>query len=93
MRYALLDHIARDSLRPQGLQYRMVLGGLYRLATSRPDSARDLLDIGTGEGGGIEGRGSLELINGSAGVTLAARYAKSFARTIDLPLVVRQLRR
>ena len=58
----LLDHISRDSLDPPGFQYRLVLGGIYRLATSRPDSARDLLDIGTGEGGGVEGRAALELM-------------------------------
>lgn len=87
VRYALLDHISRDSVGPPGFQYRLVLGGVYRLATSRPDSARDLLDIGTGDGGGIEGRGSLELIGGRAGLTLAARYAKSFARSVELPLV------
>jgi hypothetical protein len=87
VRYAVLDHISRDSVGPPGFQYRLVLGGVYRLATSKPDSARDLLDIGTGEGGGIEGRGSLELIGGAAGLTLAARYAKYFARTVDASLV------
>jgi hypothetical protein len=87
VRYALLDHISRDSLKPPGFQYRLVLGGLYRMATSRPDSARDLLDIGTGEGGGVEGRGTLELIGGVAGLTLAARYAKYFPRTVELSLV------
>jgi hypothetical protein len=86
-RYALLDHVSRDSLRPRGLQYRLVLGGLYRFATSRPDSARDLLDIGTGEGGGVEGRAALEVVRGFAGATVAARYAKSFARTVGVPLV------
>ncbi|MBW8768984.1 MAG: hypothetical protein JF589_04470 [Gemmatimonadetes bacterium] len=87
VRYALLDHISRDSVGPPGFQYRLVLGGVYRLATSRPDTARDLLDIGTGEGGGIEGRGSLELIGRSVGLTLAGRYAKYFARTVDASLV------
>ena len=87
VRYALLDHISRDSVGPAGFQYRLVLGGVYRLATSRPDSARDLLDIGTGEGGGIEGRGSLELIGNSVGLTLAGRYAKYFARTVDASLI------
>jgi hypothetical protein len=87
VRYAVLDHISRDSVGPPGFQYRLVLGGIYRLATSRPDSARDLLDIGTGEGGGVEGRGTLELIGPIAGVTIAARYAKSFARTVNLSLV------
>ena len=87
VRYALLDHLSRDSAGPPGFQYRMVVGGVYRMATSRADSARDLLDIGTGDGGGIEGRGSLELIGRAAGLTLAARYAKSFARSVELPLV------
>jgi hypothetical protein len=86
-RFAVLDHVPRDSVRPIGIQYRLVVGGLYRFATSRPDSARDLLDIGTGEGGGAEGRVSLEVMRGHAGATLAARYAKSFARTVEVPLV------
>jgi hypothetical protein len=87
VRFAVLDHISRDSLTPPGFQYRLVLGGIYRLATSRPDSARDLLDIGTGEGGGIEGRAALELMGGSGGLTLATRYAKYFARSVNVPLV------
>jgi hypothetical protein len=87
VRYALLDHISRDSAGPPGFQYRLVLGGVYRMATSRPDSARDLLDIGTGEGGGMEGRGSLELIGRVAGLTVGARYARYFPRTVDASLV------
>lgn len=87
VRYALLDHISRDSVGPPGFQYRLVLGGVYRMATSRPDSARDLLDIGTGEGGGIEGRGSLELIGRAVGLTLAGRYATYFARSVDASLI------
>jgi hypothetical protein len=86
-RFALLDHVSRDSVRPIGAQYRLVIGGVYRFATSRADSARDLLDIGTGEGGGAEGRVSLEVSRGHVGATLAARYAKSFARTVEVPLV------
>ena len=86
-RYALLDHISRDSVGPPGFQYRLVLGGVYRMATSLTDSARNLLAIATGEGGGVEGRASLELIGPVAGLTLATRYGKSFARPVQLPLV------
>ena len=87
VRYALLDHISRDSAGPPGFQYRLVLGGVYRMATSLTDSARNLLAIATGEGGGVEGRASLELIGPVAGLTLATRYGKSFARAVQLPLV------
>jgi len=87
VRYALLDHISRDSVGPPGFQYRLVLGGVYRMATSLTDSARNLLAIATGEGGGVEGRASLELIGPVAGLTLATRYGKSFARAVQLPLV------
>jgi hypothetical protein len=86
-RFLLLDHTQRDSLRPRGLQYRLAIGGIFRFATSRPDTARDLLDIGTGEGGGTEVRSALDVMRGHVGVTVAARYAKYFARTVNVPLV------
>jgi hypothetical protein len=86
-RLLLLDHVQRDTLGGAGLVYRLALGGTYRFATSLADSARDLLDIATGTGGGAEGRAALEVAYGRVGATVGARYAKSFARTVEVPLV------
>ncbi|HEU4720186.1 MAG TPA: hypothetical protein VFS59_02380 [Gemmatimonadaceae bacterium] len=86
-RLILLDRSQRDTLPMRGVQYRLAVGGIVRFATSKPDSVRDLLDIGTGEGAGAEMRSALDVSAGRVGATVAARYAKSFARTVQVPLV------
>ena len=86
-RVLLLDHSQRDTLPMRGVRYRLAVGGIVRFATSRPDSARDLLDIGTGEGAGTEVRTALDVAAGRVGATIAARLARSFERTVRAPLV------
>lgn len=86
-RVLLLERIQHDSLPPRSLQYRLGLGGIVRFATSRPDSARNLIDIGTGEGAGVEVRSAFEVSKARAGATISARYATYFARTVNVPLV------
>lgn len=86
-RVLLLDHTPRDSLPMRGLAYRLALGGIVRFATSRADSATDLLDIATGDGAGAEVRSALDLRAGRVGATIAGRYAKSFPRTQRIALV------
>jgi hypothetical protein len=86
-RVLLLDHSQRDTLPMRGARYRLAVGGIVRFATSRPDSSRDLLDIGTGEGAGTEVRTALDVAAGRVGATIAARFARSFARTVEVPLV------
>jgi hypothetical protein len=86
-RVLLIDHTQRDSLPTRGAQVRLAVGGIARFATSRPDTARNLLDIGTGEGAGAEVRTALDVTARRVGATVAARYAKSFARTVTVPLV------
>jgi hypothetical protein len=86
-RVLLLERVQRDSLPPRTFQYRLGLGGIVRFATSRPDSATNLIDIGTGEGAGIEVRSALEMSVARVGATIAARYATYFARTVNVPLV------
>ena len=85
--FLVLDHTQADSLRSRGLQYRLAIGGSYRFATSRVDSARNLIDIGTGDGGGAEVRSALDLAAGRVGATIAGRYTKSFPRTLTAALV------
>ena len=86
-RVLLLEHSQQDTLPMRGVRYRLAVGGIVRFATSRPDSARDLLDIGTGEGAGTEVRTALDVAAGRVGATVAARFARSFARTVNVPLV------
>jgi hypothetical protein len=84
--YLLLDRFQRDSLPLRGIQTRVSIGGALRFATSRPDSARTLLDIATGDGPGAEFRTALDVILGHFGSTIAGRYVKSFSRTVQAPL-------
>ncbi|MDB4882211.1 MAG: hypothetical protein JWL95_977 [Gemmatimonadetes bacterium] len=85
--YLLLDHTHADSLSIRGLQYRLAVGGSLRFATSRVDSARNVLDIGTGDGAGAEVRSALDVTSGRMGATVAGRYVKSFPRTITAPVI------
>jgi hypothetical protein len=85
--FLLIDRMQPDTLPPRGLQFRLAVGGSYRFATGAADSARNVLDIGTGEGGGAEVRTALDVVSGRVGATVAARYARSFARTIELPVI------
>jgi hypothetical protein len=86
-RVLLIDHTQRDSLPTRGPQVRLAVGGIFRFNTSRPDTSRNLTDIGTGEGGGAEVRSALDVMAGRVGATIAARYAKSFAREVEVALV------
>jgi hypothetical protein len=84
--YLLFDRFAHDTLPPRALQTRMVIGGAVRFGTSRPDSALNLVDIATGDGPGVVLHSAMDLIVGRLGGTVAARYVKSFARTVTAPL-------
>jgi hypothetical protein len=86
-RVLLIDHVQRDTLPLHGPQVRLAVGGIVRFATSRPDSALDLLDIGTGEGPGVEMRSALDVRAGRVGATIAGRFATFSARTVTAPLV------
>jgi hypothetical protein len=86
-RVLLIDHVQRDTQPLHGPQVRLGVGGIVRFATSKPDSAIDLLDIGTGEGPGVELRSALDVRAGRVGATVAARYATFAARTVTAPLV------
>jgi len=86
-RVLLLERVQGDTLPPRRFQYRLGLGGIVRFATSRPDSARNLIDIGTGEGAGLEVRSALDMSGGRLGATIAAHYATYFERTVNVPLV------
>ena len=78
------DVAARLAAAAAALQYRLGLGGIVRFATSRPDSATNLIDIGTGEGAGVEVRSALDMSVGRVGATIAARYATYFERTVNV---------
>jgi hypothetical protein len=83
----LIDHMQPDSLPPGGLRFRIGVGGSYRFATSIADTARNLMDIGTGEGPGVELRSAMDVVAGRIGATIAGRFSTSFARTVDAALV------
>lgn len=84
--FLLWDHFQRDSLPLHGLQSRFAVSGAWRFNTSVPDTARNLVDIRTGDGPGVELHSALDLIAGHFGSTIAARYVKFFPRTVTAPL-------
>jgi hypothetical protein len=84
----LFDRFRRDTLSTRrALQSRLAVGAMVRFATSRADSAIQLADIPTGEGAGVELRSALDLISGRVGSTIAARYVRAIARTVQASLV------
>jgi hypothetical protein len=85
--YLVFDGFQRDSLPRHGLQTRLAIGGALRFATSRPDSAQNLVDISTGDGAGVQLRTVFDLIIGHLGGTIAARYEKYLGRTVTAALV------
>jgi hypothetical protein len=84
--YLVFDRFQHDSLPVRGIQTRLGVGGAIRFATSRPDTATNLVDIGTGDGAGVEVHSALDVIRGRVGGTIVARYVKSLARTVTGPL-------
>jgi hypothetical protein len=82
-RFLLFDRFQYDSAPPSRIQSRLIVGGAVRLPTSRPDSALSLVDIPTGDGAGVELNTAWDAIVGRFGATVGARYAKSFARTVQ----------
>jgi hypothetical protein len=85
--FLIFDRFSHDSLPLPRLQSRLVLGAAIRFGTSQADSARNLVDIATGEGPGVEVHAAMDLISGRIGGTIAVRYVKSFARTVTAPLL------
>jgi hypothetical protein len=83
----VFDRFSRDDSPPPRLQTRLAVGGAVRLPTSRVDSAQSLVDIPTGDGAGIEVHSAWDVIVRRFGGTVAARYVKSFARTVQAPLL------
>lgn len=84
--YLVFDRFQRDTLPLHGLQTRLAVGGAVRFATSRPDTATNLTDIGTGQGAAVEVHSALDLIHGRVGGTVGLRYLKPFARTVSAPV-------
>ncbi len=85
--FLVFDRFQHDAAPPPRVQSRLVVGGALRFATSRPDSAQSVVDIATGDGAGVEAHSAWDVILGHFGSTVAARYAKSFARTVQASLV------
>lgn len=85
-RLLVFDRFSHDTMPVPAIQTRLVVGGAVRFGTSLPDSAQNLADIAIGDGPGVEVHSAMDLISGRFGGTIAARYVKSFARTVTAPL-------
>ena len=84
--YLLIDRFQHDTIPAHGLQSRLSIGGSYRFEPNFSDSAITRGIIGVGDGPGAEVRSAMDVIAGSVGATVAARFVKSFPRTIEVPL-------
>lgn len=86
-RFQVFDRFQYDTLTPPRLQTRLAVGGALRFATSIRDSAQSLVDIGTGDGAGVDLNSAFDVIMGRFGGTVGLRYSRSFARTVTASLV------
>ena len=84
--FLVFDHFRADTLPAPGVQTRLAVGGAYRFETLPTDSARRLGVISPTEGSTLELKSAMDVISGVFGGTVAARYTKFFARSIDAPL-------
>ncbi len=84
--YLLIDRFQADTLPAHGIQSRLSIGGAVRFEPNFADSATTRGIIGVGDGPGAEVRSAMDVIVGNLGGTVAARFVKSFARTIEIPL-------
>jgi hypothetical protein len=85
--YLLMDRFQRDTLPLRGVQSRLMVGGSVRFATSILDSSRAIVGYETGDGAGVEVKSALDVVKGKLGGTVAARFIKSFARTVPVALI------
>jgi hypothetical protein len=85
--YLVFDQFQHDPLPRRGFQSRLMVGGSVRFATSRADSAQNLVNVATGDGAGVELRSAFDMVKGQFGGTVAARYVKHLPRTVTAPLV------
>jgi hypothetical protein len=84
--YLLFDHFQADTSPAHGIQSRLSIGGALRFEPNFADSAITRGVIGVGDGPGAEVRSAMDIIAGNVGGTVAARFVKSFARPIEIPL-------
>ncbi len=84
-RYLVMDRFEEREVPVAALRWRLMAGGALRFATSRPDSSRNIIDIGTGDGAGFDLSSTLDVARGHAIATVGARYSQSLARTIAAP--------
>ena len=85
--YLLFDRFQHDTLPPRGVQSRMMLAGSYRFLTPNVDTAHTTLGISSNDGPGLEMHSALDVISGSLGATIAARFVKPMASEVVSPLI------
>ncbi len=86
-RVLVFDNFQYDTLPRHGLHARMAVGGEYRYETTRGDSAKQIGSVSPIIGSGVGVSSALDVTTGRLAATLAARYDKPLARTVDSPLL------
>jgi len=85
--FMVFDHFRADTLPAPGFQTRVAVGAAYRFVALPADSARHIGVIAPTDGSSLELKSAMDVISGIFGGTVVARYTKSFAHTVDAPLV------
>ncbi|HEX9483639.1 MAG TPA: hypothetical protein VF929_03625, partial [Gemmatimonadaceae bacterium] len=86
-RFLVFDSFQYDTLPRHGVRARMAVGGEYRYETTRGDSAKQIGSVSPIIGSGVAVSSALDVTTGRLAATLAVRYDKPLARTVDSPLL------
>ena len=87
LRFQVFDHFRFDTLAAPRFQTRLAVGGGFKFEKLLQDSARTLGSIPAGNGSAVELHSAMDLITGRLGGTVALRYTKYLAHTVNAPLV------
>ena len=84
--FLVLDHFLADTLSAPRFQSRLSVGAAVRYEALPADSARTLGSISAADGSAIELKSAMDVISGVFGGTIAGRYTRFLARSVNAPL-------
>lgn len=84
--FLVFDHFLADTVSAPRFQSRLSVGASVRYEALPADSARTLGIISAADGSAIELKSAMDVISGVFGGTIAGRYTRFLARSVNAPL-------
>ncbi|MEO8621109.1 MAG: hypothetical protein ABI625_08580 [bacterium] len=86
LQFMVFDGFRADTLVTPRWQSRLAVGAAFRYEVLQSDSAKHLGVISASDGSAVELKTAMDVMSGVFGGTIAARYTKYLARTVNAPL-------